>query len=125
MLQETMTKRKTKHEKLQAFNYAEGRLDELLNSHQEIFCIIRHVSQSGMTRHISFFIIDNRDNKPLFLDNLISDYLDYRPNKSYSGLVVHGCGMDMAFSVVHHLQEQMKHSKNTTFINYDFRHRII
>lgn len=122
MLQETMTK---KQRKLDNKIYAEGRLDELLNSHQEIFCIIRHVSQSGMTRHISFFIIDNQDNKPLFLDNLISDYLDYRPNKSYSGLVVHGCGMDMAFSVVHHLQEQMKHSKNTTFINYDFRHRII
>jgi hypothetical protein len=122
MLQETMTK---KQRKLDNKIYAEARLDELLNSHQEIFCIIRHVSQSGMTRHISFFIIDNRDNKPLFLDNLISDYLDYRPNKTYTGLVVNGCGMDMAFSVVHHLQEQMKHSKNTTFIDYDFRHRII
>lgn len=122
MLQETMTK---KQRKLDNKIYAEARLDELLNSHQEIFCIIRHVSQSGMTRHISFFIIDNRDNQPLFLDNLISDYLDYRPNKTYTGLVVNGCGMDMAFSVVHHLQEQMKHSKNTTFIDYDFRHRII
>jgi hypothetical protein len=114
----------SKHEKLQAFNYAEGRLDELLKRHQEIFCIVRHVSQSGMTRHISFFIIYG-DKQPLFLDNLISDYLDYRPNKTYSGLVVRGCGMDMAFSVVHHLQEQMKHSKNTTFIDYEFRHRII
>ena len=65
MLQETMTK---KQKKRANYIYAEGRLDELLNSHQEIFCIIRHVSQSGMTRHISFFIIDNRDNKPLFLD---------------------------------------------------------
>lgn len=114
----------SKHEKLQAFNYAEGRLDNLLNRHQEIFCIVRHVSQSGMSRHISFFIIYG-DKQPLFLDNLISDYLDYRPNKTYTGLVVRGCGMDMAFSVVHHLQEQMKHSKNTTFIDYDFRHRII
>jgi hypothetical protein len=117
--------RLSKHEKLQAFNYAEGRLDNLLNRDQEIFCIVRHVSYSGMSRHISFFIIDNQSNQPLFLDNLISDYLDYRPNKHYTGLVVRGCGMDMAFSVVHHLQEQMKHSKNTTFIDYDFRHRII
>lgn len=121
-VEEKKTKKQKKHDSM---IYAESRLDELLNSHQEIFCIIRHVSQSGMTRHISFFIIDNRDNKPLFLDNLISDYLDYRPNKTYTGLVVNGCGMDMAFSVVHHLQEQMKHSKNTTFIDYDFRHRII
>lgn len=121
MLQETMTK---KQKKLADYIYAERRLDELLKRHQEIFCIVRHVSKSGMSRHISFFIIYG-DKQPLFLDNLISDYLDYRPNKTYTGLVVHGCGMDMAFSVVHHLQEQMKHSKNTTFIDYDFRHRII
>ena len=121
-VEEKKTKKQKKHDSM---IYAESRLDELLNRHQEIFCIIRHVSYSGMTRHISFFIIDNQSNQPLFLDNLISDYLDYRPNKTYTGLVVNGCGMDMAFSVVHHLQEQMKHSKNTTFIDYDFRHRII
>ena len=40
---------------------------------------------------------------------LISDYLDYRMNKYYNALVVGGCGMDMAFSVVNHLQEQMTH----------------
>jgi transcriptional accessory protein Tex/SPT6 len=113
----------TKKEKLDNYYYAEKKLNELLNRKQEIYSIIRHVSQSGMTRHISFFIIHN--NEIWHIDNLISDYLDYRPNKRYDALVVGGCGMDMAFSVVHHLQEQMKHSKNTTFINYDFRHRII
>ena len=58
-----------------------------------------------MTRHISFFCIV--DNEPRFLDGLISDYLDYRMNKYYTALVVGGCGMDMAFSVVNHLQVQM------------------
>ena len=120
MLQETMTKKQRKRDD---YIYAQSRLNDLLDKKEEVFCIIRHVSQSGMTRHISFFIIKNQ--QPLFLDNLISDYLDYRPNKYYTGLVVNGCGMDMAFSVVHHLQEQMKHSKNTNFLNYEFRHRII
>ena len=120
VLQEGMTKKQRKRDD---YIYAQSRLNDLLDKKEEVFCIIRHVSQSGMTRHISFFIIKNQ--QPLFLDNLISDYLDYKPNASYTGLVVRGCGMDMAFSVVHHLQEQMKHSKNTNFLNYDFRHRII
>ena len=117
----------SKHEKLQAFNYAERQLNDLMFQKQEIYSIIRHVSSSGMTRHISFFIIDNlkEPNRIVFIDNLISDYLDYRPNKHYTALVVGGCGMDMAFSVVHHLQEQMNYSKNTDFTDYDFTHRII
>ena len=117
----------SKHEKLQAFNYAERQLNDLMFQKQEIYSIIRHVSSSGMTRHISFFIIDNlkEPNRILFIDNLISDYLDYKPNSSYTGLVVRGCGMDMAFSVVNHLQVKTPHQQNTDFIDYDFRSRII
>ena len=120
ILQEGMTKKQIKQDN---HYHAKVRLDEILNREQEIFCIIRHVSQSGMTRHISFFCIV--DNEPRFLDGLISDYLDYRHNKSYTGLVVGGCGMDMAFSVVNHLQEQMSHDKNCYWKEYNFRHRII
>tara|TARA_R100001086_G_C11789647_1_gene245835 strand:- start:68 stop:448 length:381 start_codon:yes stop_codon:yes gene_type:complete len=117
----------TKKEKLQVFNYAERQLNDLMFQKQEIYSIIRHVSSSGMTRHISFFIIDNlkEPNRIVFIDNLISDYLDYKPNSSYTGLVVRGCGMDMAFSVVNHLQVKMSHSENTDFIDYDFKSRII
>ena len=120
MLFEAQTK---KEQKRQAYIDAEIKLDQLLNRKHEIYSIIRHVSQSGMTRHISFFII--RDNELWYIDNLISDYLDYKPNKNYSGLVVRGCGMDMAFSVVNHLQEAMKHSKNTTYLDYHFISTII
>ena len=62
----------TKKEKLDNYYYAEKKLDELLNRKQEIFSIIRHVSKSGMTRHISFFIIHNSE--IWHIDNLISDY---------------------------------------------------
>ena len=120
ILKNTRTKKQVKHDNML---YAKARLDEILNQEQEIYCIIRHVSQSGMSRHISFFCIV--DNQPRFLDGYISDYLDYRHNKSYTGLVVGGCGMDMAFSVVNHLQVQMTHDKMTTYTKYDFIHRII
>ena len=120
ILQEGMTKKQIKQDN--HYN-AKVRLNEILNREQEIYCIIRHVSQSGMTRHISFFCIV--DNEPRFLDGLISDYLDYRMNKYYNALVVGGCGMDMAFSVVNHLQVQMSHDKNCYWKEYNFRHRII
>ena len=120
ILQEGMTKKQIKQDN--HYN-AKVRLNEILNREQEIYCIIRHVSQSGMSRHISFFCIV--DNEPRFLDGLISDYLDYRMNKYYNALVVGGCGMDMAFSVVNHLQVQMSHDKNCYWKEYNFRHRII
>ena len=120
ILQEGMTKKQIKRDD---YYHAKTCLDNILNREQEIYCIIRHVSQSGMTRHISFFCIE--DNMPRFLDGYISKYLDYRMNKYYNGLIVGGCGMDMAFSVVHHLQEQMTYDKMTTYIDYKFTHRII
>ena len=120
ILKNTRTKKQVKHDNML---YAKARLDEILNQEQEIYCIIRHVSQSGMSRHISFFCIV--DNQPKFLDGSISKYLDYRMNKYYNALVVGGCGMDMAFSVVNHLQEKMSHDKNCYYTHYHFIHRII
>ena len=120
ILDKTISKKQVK---LNSMWSAETRLENILDVGQEIYCIIRHVSQSGMSRHISFFCIEA--NIPRFLDGYISKYLDYRMNKSYSGLVVGGCGMDMAFSVVNHLQVQMTHDKMTTYTEYDFKHRII
>ena len=116
-------KRPTKKEKLENKIYAEQRLDEIIERKICIHSIIRHVSRSGMTRHISFFII--RKGQVWFIDNLISDYLDYRPNKRYDALVVGGCGMDMAFSVVNNLQDAMIRSRNTTYIDYHFISTII
>ena len=120
ILKNTRTKKQVKHDNML---YAKARLDEILKQEQEIYCIIRHVSQSGMSRHISFFCIV--DNEPRFLNGYISDYLDYRMNKHYDAIVVGGCGMDMAFSVVNHLQVQMSHDKNCYWKEYNFRHRII
>ena len=102
---------------------AKTRLDNILTRENEIYCIIRHVSQSGMSRHISFFCIEN--NQPRFLSGLIADYLDYKMNKYHDALVVGGCGMDMAFAVVHHLNSKLSHSKNTTYLEYHLKHRII
>ena len=92
-----------------------------LKKNETIYCIIKHVSQSGMTRHISFFYI--RNNEPRFITPRISDFLDYKMNKYHDAIVVGGCGMDMAFSVVHHLQEEMQHYQHRK--DFKLNHRII
>ena len=92
-----------------------------LKLNDTIYCIIKHVSKSGMTRHISFF--DIRNNQPSFITSRISDFLGYRMNKHHDALMVGGCGMDMAFSVVNNLQETMM--KYRSHLVYKINHRII
>ena len=120
ILDKTISKKQVK---LNNMLSAESRLENILDVGQEIYCIIRHVSKSGMSRHISFFCIVN--NEPRFLSGLIADYLDYKMNKYHDALVVGGCGMDMAFAVVYNLNSKLSHSKNTTYLEYHLKHRII
>ena len=63
-----------------------------------IYCVLRSVSKSGMSRTIDFFTIDN--DRPQHLSGLIKMALGYRWAKN-GGLVVGGCGMDMGFHVVY------------------------
>ena len=67
-----------------------------------LYTQIRHVSQSGMTRHISVRQIKN--NYPLNWDYQISIALDWKlANKQ--GIKVGGCGMDMGFHLIYTLSK--------------------
>lgn len=76
-------------------------LKEILEKgNRKVYCILRHVSSSGMNRRISFFSINN--NKPICLDWYIEKTdLGYKPDRRKDGLRIGGCGMDMGFSVVY------------------------
>ena len=76
-----------------------------LTYNETIYSIIRHVSKSGMTRHISFFHIYN--NQPHYLTNSIAEVLGYKMNKYHDAIIVGGCGMDMAFHVVNSLEYKL------------------
>lgn len=73
---------------------------ELIDGEYQVYSVLRHVSQSGMSRRISFYTIV--ENKPRYLDWYISKILDYKIGKN-EGLIVSGCGMDMGFHVVYNL----------------------
>ena len=65
-----------------------------------IYSVIKHVSQSGLTRHISFYYVE--EGQLYCMNHQISEATGYKFNKNYDSLVVRGCGMDMAFHVVEH-----------------------
>ena len=97
MNQEIMRRNKVRIEKEKSIET----LKEYLKKDITIHSIIRSVSNSGMTRNISFKITD-KDNI-LDLSYHIAKALKYPFNEKYHAVKVSGCGMDMAFHVVHNL----------------------
>lgn len=89
--------------------YAEGReayrqqcitsLRDYLPDDATVWCVLRHVSASGMSRRIDFYTIHDGDMR--MLSGLIAGALDHAPmHATKPGLVISGCGMDMGFHVV-------------------------
>lgn len=66
-----------------------------------IYSIVRHVSKSGMTRLIDFYVMV--DNRPMWVTPAIRDILGYKQDDKTGALKVGGTGMDMCFHVVHSL----------------------
>ncbi len=62
-----------------------------------VYCILRNVSRSGMSRQIDFYMEGMR-----CISGSIAEALDY-PQAQHGALKVGGCGMDMGFSVVYNL----------------------
>lgn len=63
---------------------------------QKVFCNVTHVSSSGMSRTIDFYVIENND--LVRITHLIAGAADY--SMTDNGLRVGGCGMDMRFAVL-------------------------
>lgn len=72
---------------------------KILKPGDQVTCILRHVSRSGMSRRIDFYKMGKGE--PRYLSTYIADLLEY-PCGGH-GVVVGGCGMDMGFSVVYNL----------------------
>lgn len=98
-------------------------LKKFLKRGMTIYTILRHVSQTGMSRRISLMVIKN--NEPYFIDHLASKALDYRRQFPKEGLVVSGCGMDMGFHLVNSLSYALHGMKGNKKHRggYSFNHR--
>ena len=90
----------TKAQQAELLTEAEAQLRAVLRSGDTIYTVLRHVSRSGMMRHISLFVI--RDNQPVCLDWQTAQLLGWQLAKG-DGIKVGGCGMDMGFHLVYSL----------------------
>ena len=73
---------------------------------------IRHVSRSGMMRHISVKHLKATDNpeRPVNVSNYdyhIARVLDLPEAPNYQGVKIGGCGMDMGFHLVYSLSRAL------------------
>lgn len=80
--------------------YAEE-LREILKPGDTVYCILEHVSQSGMSRDIKLYAIHNGELR--HLSHSASKVLDWKRRKNRDGIYVTGAGMDMGFHTVYSL----------------------
>jgi hypothetical protein len=76
---------------------ARTKLREILKPGDTVYCVLRSVSRSGMSRQIDFYAEGME-----YLTGYVSEACDY-PRHRCGPLKVGGCGMDMGFSVVYNL----------------------
>ena len=76
-------------------------LRALLPAGTEVFSIVRHVSQSGMSRQISFHVVEDGSIRDISFH--VARALGYTLDRDRFALKVQGAGMDMCFHVVYSL----------------------
>jgi hypothetical protein len=80
---------------------------ELCN--KQVFCVLKGLSRSGMSRKIDFFgFYPNKNGRieKIYFNNFINELCGYKQDNN-GHLKVNGCGMDMGFSVVANLSEKI------------------
>lgn len=113
----TVRKRTDKDESLEF-------LQKVLKPDMTVHVIIRHVSKSGMQRVMDVFYIKN--NNLYCITHHVANVLEKNISKKYHGVVINGCGMDMAWHLVYTLSAVIfrgtKHEKQGENL---LRHQII
>ena len=76
-----------------------ARLREWIKPGDTVYTILRHVSKSGMTRHIGIVLM--RDGGAIHPNHAVAAALDMPLRRD--AVSVGGCGMDMGFHIVYNL----------------------
>lgn len=97
----------TKSEKAAKRETAITYLRECLNPGDKIYTMVTHVSASGMSRRIRVMIVGGTQHgEPPYIRDisyLVARALNWRRSQADGGVIVGGCGMDMAFHLVYTL----------------------
>lgn len=74
-------------------------LKGLLKRGETIYCVLRSVSRSGMSRRIDIYVM--RRGYPVYLSYRVARLLGWTCKGNGDGIRVDGCGMDMGFHLVY------------------------
>src|SRR5690606_9201370 len=80
---------------------ARNELRRILKPGTRVYCTLRSVSRSGMTRHISLAIVEGDSLRDITYKAAVATGDKY--DHDAGAIVVGGCGMDMGFSIVYNL----------------------
>ena len=86
-----------------------SRVKDIVKEGSEVYCILRHVSRSGMSRVIDLKIPGQRDgNCEIWtIGYNVARALDYPYDRKNEGVKIGGCGMDMGFALVYELSQKL------------------
>ena len=76
-------------------------LREFIKPGDKVYCILRHVSSSGMRRIIDLYVIE--DGEPRWIGGKAAEAMDEKYDRDKNGIIVNGVGMDMGFWLVYSL----------------------
>lgn len=80
-------------------------LRKILKPGATVYCVLRHVSRSGMSRGIDFYYLHKGE--PFWITAQVGHAIDCPQSlndwKASKGLRIGGCGMDMGFHCVYSL----------------------
>ena len=85
-----------------------------------VYCVLRSVARSGMSRKIALFVVvpatpnGVRKHTLWNITHNAATALGYTLDHRQNGIVVGGCGMDMGFAVVHDLGRAVFRGKKIT-----------
>ena len=91
--------RKTKAQQAERQEAIE-RLREFIKPGDTVYTVLRHVSRSGMMRHIDCYVME--DNEPRYISYNVALATD-NPATDGGAVKIGGCGMDMGFALVYDL----------------------
>lgn len=78
-------------------------LRSILKPGSEVFTILRHVSSSGMTRHIDLMTVVDGEIRCISYRAAIVMGMKLASGRGQTGIKISGCGMDMGFALVYDL----------------------
>ena len=90
--------------------------DFVFTSDTKIYAKVEHVSRSGMSRTMSFYMIE--DGELINITHVVARVCGYRLNEDNWTIRVCGCGMNMIFFVLDIFANKLGFKKTPSWVNH-------